>query len=65
MAALDEAATRFLTGLGNPYQKIGMDQDGRVATAGAGQSGLKFIEVRLENPYFSKLYPMRLIQALL
>ena len=26
-----QAATRFLTGLGNPYQKIGMDQDGRVA----------------------------------
>ena len=26
-----QAATRFLTSLGNPYQKIGMDQDGRVA----------------------------------
>lgn len=26
-----QAARRFLTGLGNPYQKIGMDQDGRAA----------------------------------
>ena len=26
-----EAAIRFLSGLGNPYKKIGMDKDGRVA----------------------------------